>query len=78
MYRRALIASAGAALLVPRAFADAWPSRPIKLVAPFAPGGGSDFTSRLIAEKPSARLGQTMLVDNKPGAGGNMGAEAAI
>ena len=77
-YRRLLLASAGAALLAPRAFADAWPSRPIKLVAPFAPGGGSDFTSRLIAEKLSARLGQTMLVDNKPGAGGNMGAEAAI
>jgi len=47
-------------------------------VAPFAPGGGSDFTSRLVAEKLSARLGQTMLVDNKPGAGGNLGAEAAI
>ena len=78
MLRRALLASAGAALLAPRAFADGWPARPIKLVAPFAPGGGSDFTSRLIAEKLSARLGQTMLVDNKPGAGGNMGAEAAI
>jgi len=78
IYRRALLASAGAALLAPRAFADAWPVRPIKLVAPFAPGGGSDFTSRLIAEKLSARLGQPMLVDNKPGAGGNMGAEVAI
>ena len=57
---------------------QAWPSRPIKLVAPFAPGGGSDFTSRLVAEKLAARLGQTMLVENKPGAGGNLGAEAAI
>ena len=55
-----------------------WPSRPIKLVAPFAPGGGSDFTSRLIAEKMGTRLGQTMIVENKPGAGGNLGAEAAI
>ena len=55
-----------------------WPSRPIKLVAPFAPGGGSDFTSRLVAEKMGARLGQTMIVENKPGAGGNLGAEAAI
>ena len=55
-----------------------WPSRPIKLVAPFAPGGGSDFTSRLVAEKLSQRLGQTVLVDNRPGAGGNLGAEAAI
>src|SRR5260370_9750239 len=49
-----------------------------RLVAPFAPGGGSDFTSRLVAEKLSLRLGQTVLVDNKPGAGGNLGAEAAI
>ncbi len=57
---------------------EAWPQRPIKLIAPFAPGGGSDFTSRLVAEKLTARLGQTMLVENKPGAGGNLGAEAAI
>jgi tripartite-type tricarboxylate transporter receptor subunit TctC len=75
--RRALLAGASFTL-TQRASAQAWPSRPIKLVAPFAPGGGSDFTSRLIAEKLSARLGQTVLVDNKPGAGGNLGAEAAI
>jgi tripartite-type tricarboxylate transporter receptor subunit TctC len=83
MLRRSFLAGTAAAGLVARglirpAFADAWPSRPIKLVAPFAPGGGSDFTSRLIAEKLSARLGQPMIVDNKPGAGGNLGAEAAI
>ena len=75
--RRTLLASASLTL-AGRASAQAWPSRPIKLIAPFAPGGGSDFTSRLIAEKLSARLGQTMLVENKPGAGGNLGAEAAI
>jgi tripartite-type tricarboxylate transporter receptor subunit TctC len=75
--RRVLVA--GAALAVAgRAEAQAWPNRPIKLVAPFAPGGGSDFTSRLVAEKLTARLGQTMVVENKPGAGGNLGAEAAI
>jgi tripartite-type tricarboxylate transporter receptor subunit TctC len=76
--RRVLLASAAALGLAGRASAQAWPSRPLKLVAPFAPGGGSDFTSRLVAEKMSARLGQTMLVDNKPGAGGNLGAEIAI
>jgi tripartite-type tricarboxylate transporter receptor subunit TctC len=76
--RRSLLAGAAALGLAGRASADTWPSRPIKLVAPFAPGGGSDFTSRLVAEKLSQRLGQTMLVDNKPGAGGNLGAEAAI
>ena len=79
MQRRALLAASGAAVLAPRgAFAQAWPARPLRLIAPFAPGGGSDFTSRLIAEKLTARLGQTMIVENKPGAGGNLGAEAAI
>jgi tripartite-type tricarboxylate transporter receptor subunit TctC len=76
--RRGLLAGAAALSVAGRASADGWPSRPIKLVAPFAPGGGSDFTSRLVAEKLSQRLGQTVLVDNKPGAGGNLGAEAAI
>jgi tripartite-type tricarboxylate transporter receptor subunit TctC len=78
MRRRDFLAVAAATALAAPARAQAWPSKPIKLVAPFAPGGGSDFTSRLIAEKMSARLGQTMLVENKPGAGGNLGAEAAI
>ena len=76
--RRTLLAGPAAMALAPQVRAEAWPSRPIKLVAPFAPGGGSDFTSRLIAEKMSARLGQTVIVENKPGAGGNLGAEAAI
>jgi len=78
MRRRALLAGGAALGLAGRAAAQAWPARPIKLVVPFAPGGGSDFTSRLIAEKLGARLGQTMLVENKPGAGGNLGADAAI
>ena len=76
--RRNLLAGAMALGFSARAAAQTWPARPIKLVAPFAPGGGSDFTSRLVAEKMSARLGQTMVVDNKPGAGGNLGAEVAI
>ncbi len=78
MQRRTFLAGAATAALAPSVRADTWPSRPIKLVAPFAPGGGSDFTSRLIAEKLSVRLGQTMIVENKPGAGGNLGAEVAI
>jgi len=76
--RRSLLVGAAALGIAGHASAETWPVRPIKLVAPFAPGGGSDFTSRLVAEKLSARLGQTMLVDNKPGAGGNLGAEIAI
>ena len=78
MQRRTFLAGTATAALAFPVRADTWPSRPIKLVAPFAPGGGSDFTSRLIAEKLSARLGQTMIVENKPGAGGNLGAEVAI
>jgi tripartite-type tricarboxylate transporter receptor subunit TctC len=76
--RRTLLAGTAALGLAGRASAQAWPARPIKLVVPFAPGGGTDFTARLVAEKMSARLGQTMVVDNKPGAGGNLGAEVAI
>ncbi len=76
MQRRALLAASGAAVLAPRgAFAQAWPARPLRLIAPFAPGGGSDFTSRLIAEKLTARLGQTMIVENKPGGGTIIGTE---
>jgi tripartite-type tricarboxylate transporter receptor subunit TctC len=77
MKRRGFLAAAAAASVQP-AHAQAWPARPIKLIVPFAPGGGTDFTGRLVAEKLAARLGQTVLVENKPGAGGNLGAEAAI
>ena len=76
--RRSLLGAAAVVAAAGRVRAETWPARPIKLVAPFAPGGGSDFTSRLVAEKMGARLGQTMIVENKPGAGGNLGAEAAI
>ena len=69
--RRSVLGGAATLGVAGRVAAEAWPARPIKLVAPFAPGGGSDFTSRLIAEKMSARLGQTMIVENKPGVGGN-------
>lgn len=51
----------------------AWPNRPIKLVVPFAAGGGSDATARGIANKLGARLGQPIIIDNKGGVGGAMG-----
>lgn len=73
----ALLVAAFAALPF-AAVAQAWPSKPIRLVTPFAPGGGTDFVARLIAQKLSERLGQQVIVDNKPGAGSTMGTEIAL
>jgi tripartite-type tricarboxylate transporter receptor subunit TctC len=55
--------------------ADGYPSKPIRLVAPFPPGGGTDLLSRIIADPASQSFGQTVIVDNRPGAGGAYGAE---
>ncbi|MEI7872469.1 MAG: tripartite tricarboxylate transporter substrate binding protein [Alphaproteobacteria bacterium] len=57
------------------AFAQAWPNKPIKLVAPYPPGGQTDVVSRYFAEKLSGVLGQQVIVDNKAGAQGMVGAE---
>ena len=57
------------------AAAQAWPSKPIRWVVPSAPGDGSDTTGRLIAEKIGRELGQSVVIDNKPGAGGVLGSE---
>ncbi|WP_374365311.1 Bug family tripartite tricarboxylate transporter substrate binding protein [Piscinibacter sp.] len=75
MQRRHLLgatAAAAATLALP-AFAQAWPARPIKLVVPFPPGSSPDIIGRLVAEPLAAALGQPVVVDNKPGAGGNLG-----
>ena len=65
------------ALLLPgMAAAQSWPSKPIRVIVPFPPAGGTDVLTRQLAEKISAATKWTMVIDNKPGAGGNIGLEA--
>ena len=77
--RRFLHLAAGAAALpaVSRiAWAQAYPSRPVHVVVPYPPGGGTDLLARMIGQWLSERLGQPFVIENRPGAGGNIGTEA--
>jgi tripartite-type tricarboxylate transporter receptor subunit TctC len=73
--RRRYLLGALAALAVSAAHAQDWPARPVKIVAPFPPGGSADTLARIVAEKLAGRLGQNFIVENRAGAGGLIGSE---
>lgn len=79
-FRRALLVALGAASLsfglnVQAQSPAAWPSKPIRFVVPYPPGGPLDTIARVLAEQAKTTLGQPIIVENKPGAGGNIGAD---
>ena len=74
-HARRLLLMAAVTLATGAALAQPYPNRPIKLVVPYAPGQGTDVLARTIAERVSASIGQTIVVENKPGAGANIGAD---
>lgn len=80
LFRRKLLLAAGSvslmALLTAPAVASDWPTRPIRMIAPGAPGSGTDNFARLLADALSRSLGQTVIVDNKPGANGIIASDA--
>ncbi|WP_421999974.1 Bug family tripartite tricarboxylate transporter substrate binding protein [Reyranella sp.] len=75
--RRRVVAASAALFAMPgMARAQAWPAKPIKMIAPYPPGGGVDTVARGFSEKLAPKLGQTIVVDNQPGAGATIGAAA--
>ena len=65
------------AVMTSMLWAQSWPTKPVRMIIAFPPGGPTDLVSRVLAQKLSEQLGQQVIVDNKPGAGGNIAAELA-
>jgi tripartite-type tricarboxylate transporter receptor subunit TctC len=76
--RLSLLALLGLALTPVAGLAQDWPSKPVTLVVPFPAGGSNDVVARVVAESVRKRIGQTVVVDNKPGASGAMGTDAVL
>jgi tripartite-type tricarboxylate transporter receptor subunit TctC len=74
--RRSLLFGTAAAAVAAPALGQGFPTKPIRLVVPYSAGGGADTTARLMAPKLQEALGQTVVIDNKPGAGGTIGDDA--
>ena len=75
MFQKALLAALAAALIAPGAFAQPYPGKPVRMIVGFPPGGGTDVVARVISQKLSEWYGQTVVVENRAGATGTIGAD---
>ena len=76
MIKRRSLLAAPLVMVAPPASAESWPNRPVRVVVPFPPGGGTDIAGRLISAKLAEILGQPIVIDNRGGAGGMIGTRA--